>query len=89
MMVTNSFLLAPALMVGTMAQTTSVLNLVLDTAESGNTTFQGSVISAAPDATTYFVTRLPDAECTEVRGARSVLKFPNLTLERVVRRLPG
>lgn len=48
-----------------MAQTTSVMNLVLDTAESGNTTFHGSVISAAPDATTYFVTRMPDADCTE------------------------
>lgn len=83
-MVTNSFLLASALMVGTMAQITSVMNLVLDTAESGNTTFHGSVISAAPDATTYFVTRMPDAECTGVRGTPTCRDIPNLTLERVV-----
>lgn len=67
-MVTNSFLLASALMGVTIAQTTSVMSLVLDTAETGSAVFQGSVISAAPDATTYFVRRLSDPECvTNVR----------------------
>lgn len=68
------FLLALALPVGVMAQTTSVMDLLLDTAESGNVTFYGSVISVAPDATTYSVTRLPGgADCSDVRGTRSVV----------------
>lgn len=75
-MVTNSFLLASTLMVGTMAQTTSVMSLVDDIAETGSAVLQGSVISAAPDATTYFVTRMANPECvTNVRGTQSVMKF--------------
>jgi hypothetical protein len=80
-MVTKSFLLATALAVGTMAQTTSVMNLFLDTAEGSNITLLGSVISAAPDATTYSVTSLLDESCTDVRRTRPVMTVPNLTLE--------
>lgn len=64
------FLLAAALTLGTMAQTTSVMELFLDTDESRNATLVGSVISAAPEATTYLVRGLADSNCTDkVRGS--------------------
>lgn len=52
-MMSKSLLLGSTLAVGTMAQTTSVMDLFLYAAEGVN--IQGSVISAAPDATTYFL----------------------------------
>lgn len=64
-MESKSFFLAAALTLGTMAQSTSVMELFLDTEEPRNATFVGSVVSAAPEATTYLVRRLADPNCTE------------------------
>ncbi|KAG6353549.1 hypothetical protein INS49_005511 [Diaporthe citri] len=50
-----------------MAQTASAMELFLDTDESRNATFVGSVISAAPKATTYLVRGLADPNCTVER----------------------
>lgn len=61
----ESFLLAAASTLRTMAQTTSVMELFLDTDESPNAIFVGSVISAAPEATTYLVRGVRDAGCTD------------------------
>ncbi|KAG8162862.1 hypothetical protein KVR01_007340 [Diaporthe batatas] len=62
---TKALFLASALAAGTIAQTTSVVGVFLNTYEVGNITLQGSVISAAPDATTYSITRVDDATCTQ------------------------
>lgn len=68
-MLLQSFLLATALTLGTMAQNTSVVGVYLATQDQSLKTIalMGSVISAAPDATTYSVAPLPDGNCSWVR----------------------
>ncbi|KAG8162637.1 hypothetical protein KVR01_007115 [Diaporthe batatas] len=61
----KSFWLAAGLTLGTMAQTTSVMELFLDSNEDRGVIFAGSVVSAAPEATTYLVRPVRDADCTD------------------------
>lgn len=63
-MMTKSMFLASALAACTVSQTTSVMNLFLYAAGLDNVTLHGSVISAGPDATTYSLTSVGDADCT-------------------------
>ena len=70
-MAPDSLLLASALVAGTMAQTTSVMDLFLYEAEGEN--LQGSVISAAPGATTYFVNCAAGTDSSDVSEMRPVV----------------
>lgn len=85
----KSVFLASALAAGTIAQTTTVMNLFLYSMELGNITLHGSVISAAPDATTYSITSVGDADCTQVRRTPTMLDVPGLTLEKGLHRRPA
>lgn len=76
----KSLFLASALAAGTIAQTTTVMDLFLNTLELGNITLHASVISAAPDATTYSITSVGDADCTQVRMTLAMLDVLDLTL---------
>lgn len=74
-MVSKLLLLATALIPGTMAQATSVMDLFLnsDTEQGDNSIYHGSVISAAPGATTYSIARVPENCTEEVREARHAI----------------
>lgn len=68
-MFAQSIILASALAAGTMAQTTSVTSLYLYGSEGDN--IVASVISAAPDETTYFVTCAPGTDGSDVSSLPS------------------
>lgn len=85
----QSFLLATtAPMLGTMAQSTSVVDLFLATGDNiwtgrhGNLTLLGSVISAATDATTYSINSLSDGTCSWVRVLKLESDFPTFNVDR-------
>lgn len=60
----HSFAMASALVAGTMAQSTSVTSLFLYGSEGDN--IVASVISAAPQETTYFVSCAPGTDGSDV-----------------------
>lgn len=60
----HSFALASALVAGTLAQSTSVTSLFLYGYEGEN--IVASVISAAPEETTYFVNCAPGTDGSDV-----------------------
>lgn len=63
-MYSQSFALASALVAGAMAQSTSVTSLFLYGYEGEN--IVASVISAAPEATSYFVNCAPGTDGSDV-----------------------
>ncbi|KAI3396239.1 hypothetical protein diail_12383 [Diaporthe ilicicola] len=63
-MFTYSFAVASALAAGTLAQSTSVTSLFLYGSEGQN--IVASVVSAAPEATTYFVNCAPGTDGSDV-----------------------
>lgn len=84
-MLLQSFLLdTTALVLGTMAQSTSVMDLFLGTEDNyyNNLTFLGSVISARAHVTTYSVTLLSDGKCSWVRVLGPKSDVASLNLDR-------
>lgn len=82
-MYSHSFAVASALVAGAMAQSTSVTSMFLYGYEGQN--IVASVISAAPEATSYYVNCAPGTDGSDVSMLPWPLCFLALMLKYVVR----